>query len=186
MGHILLLSLGIVHTACPEAGNADQYIKAVVLKICAITRVVGVVIDGISNCTVAVYLLKGYFPFIVALNAGEGDHWVKCSIKSLLTGVILCTVKLVIAVFEKFFIHLRFRDREIHRQNKRFGVPIGGTAVFFSSKALWSKVQRQTVLNLLLISSTCWWSCRTWGKTNPMRNWNRSCLGHPISSRNSV
>ena len=23
------------------------------------------------------------------------------------------------------------------------------------------------------------------GKTNPTRNWNRSCLGHPISSRNS-
>lgn len=24
------------------------------------------------------------------------------------------------------------------------------------------------------------------GKTNPTKNWNRSCLGHPISSRNSV
>ena len=48
------------------------------------------------------------------------------------------------------------------------------------------KVQRQTVLNPLPISSMCWWSCRTWEKTNPTKNWNRSCLGHPISSRNSV
>ena len=24
------------------------------------------------------------------------------------------------------------------------------------------------------------------GKTNSTKNWNRSCLGHPISSRNSV
>ena len=50
----------------------------------------------------------------------------------------------------------------------------------------WRKVQRQTVLNLLPISSMCWWSCRISAKPILTKNWGLSCRGHHIFSRNSA
>ena len=79
----------------------------------------------------------------------------------------------------------RRTDRTLGRKNWLF---CDTTKRAEASAIVYSLVEsaKATVLNLLLISSMCWWSCRTWEKTNPTKNWNRSCLGHPMSNRNSV
>ena len=60
------------------------------------------------------------------------------------------------------------------------------SAAMLKPKRPYIRQFREDEMLCLPISSMCWWSCRTWEKTNPTKNWNRSCLGHHIFSRNSA
>ena len=49
----------------------------------------------------------------------------------------------------------------------------------------WWKALRQMGLSRSLISSMFWYNCHTLGSPHLMKNWKPSCLGRPISSKNT-
>ena len=141
MDHVFAVAFGVVDAVRPEARDFDQHFQTFFGEVAVVAGVVGVVVDGVRDGTVAVDFFEGDFPFVVAFDAGEGNHRVERAGEALLSGVVLGLRQLVVAVFEQVAGDVRLGQGEVEWYGVGFGVPVGGAAVFFAGEAFGADVE---------------------------------------------
>ena len=139
--HVLALPLGEVAAVGIEPGDATQHVQSFLDGIFLVAGVGGVVENGVSDGAVAVDLLEGDFPLVMALDAGKGHHGIQRALQALLPGVEIRAVQLQIAVQKQLTGHVLTGHGHVDRQAVGFGVPIGRAAVLFAGEALGSDIQ---------------------------------------------
>ena len=130
-----------MHAPRPEPRDAQQHVDAVLIEVAAVAGVLRVGVDGVGDGVVAVNLLEGDFPLVVALDARERHHRIERARQPLLTRVVVRAVDLQPAVFEQVLRDFLARDGGVHGQAVGLRVPIGRAAVLFAGEALGSDVQ---------------------------------------------
>ena len=99
--------------------------------------------DGIGDGTVAVDLLEGDLPLVVALLAVDRDHRIqrRTVAEPQFGGVLNGLVQLVVAVDQQFARHGLPGGGHVERQAVSLGVPVGDATVFLAREALGPDVQ---------------------------------------------
>ena len=122
-----------------EAGITDTEAKALLASLFA--NGFGISGHRVGNGAVAVNLLKGDLPFVVAFHAGKGDHGEQRPRKPLHPGVVVRAGKLPVAVEQQLPGHMLPGHRHVYGQAVGLGIPVGGPAVFFPGESLGANVQ---------------------------------------------
>ncbi len=139
----LFMGITPVDALRPEAGNSHEHLQAALGEVAAVLGVANVVVDAIRDGAVAVDLLKGDFPLVVAFLSVHGDHGVEgCAVSE---AELLCVFngfsELLVAVDQEVFGHALVRGCHVEGQAVGFSVPVGGTAVLLAGEALRPDVQ---------------------------------------------
>ena len=138
---------------CPEPSNPDKHFKTHLWHIGVISGIPNVVEDGEGNSSVAMDLLKGDFPFVMAFFPIHGHHGVKRSpiFETELLRILDSPVQLIVAVFQEIPCDLLVFGHHIKRQTVGFGIPVGTTSVFFARKSFWSNIQARVLTGIGLV-----------------------------------
>ena len=99
--------------------------------------------DGIGDGAVAVNLLEGNLPLVVALLAVDRDHRIerRAVAETQFGGVLDGFVQLVVAVDQQFAGNGLSGGGHVERQAVGLGVPVGDAAVFLAREALGTDIQ---------------------------------------------
>ena len=127
----------------PEARHGQQHLQPAVGQIRRVAGIADVVENRVGDGAVAVDLLEGDLPLVVALLAVDGDHRVErrtvaeAQLRSVFDGL----VELVVAVDEQFAGDGPPGGGQVERQAVGLGVPVGHAAVFLAREALRTDIQ---------------------------------------------
>ena len=109
--------------------------------VALVARVVGVVVDCVGNVTITVDFFKRDFPFVVAFNPVERNHWEQSTLQALFLSVDVSAIQLVVTVHQQVAGNLRVGNTQVDWQTVCFSIPVGSTTVLFTSEPFRTDVQ---------------------------------------------
>ncbi len=140
---VLAFRRGEIDALRPETGYGYQHLETVTGYIIAIAGVTHVVVYGVCDGSVTMYLLESYLPLVVTFAPVHRHHRIECgsAVETELTGVLYGRVELVVTVEKQIAGHLPPCRRHIERQAIGLGVPIGAAAVFLAGETLRTHIE---------------------------------------------
>ncbi len=140
---VLLFGLRKMYALRPETGNAQQHFGAVPDEVVLFTCIAYVIVNGVGDCAVAVYLLEGDLPFVVAFLSVHGHHGVECraAAEAEFFRVFYGFLQVAVAIHEQVARHVLIGSGQVKRKTIRLRIPVGAAAVFFAGETFGADVE---------------------------------------------
>ena len=155
--HPGLAHLGPMNPLRPETSNPYHHLQPTLPPIRTVTGVSNVLIDSIDHGPVAVNLLKGDLPFVVALFAVHSHHGEQGRpvFEPQFAGIGNGFVQLTVTVLQQLPSNPRRGCSQIKGNAISLGIPVGRTPVLLAGETLGTNVQAmvQTVVGLMKVEN---------------------------------